>query len=98
MGSSGRLETTSEKEPLSYSGLLRTRALEDSKEGLTILFHAVQPSATFGMPNDRPLGDFPRYANYYDIDTAKVQVKLKRVQNFLRDHGAAMTEMGMLSP
>ena len=74
------------------------RALEDSKKGREILFYAVQPSNAFGKLNDRPLGNFPRYGNFNDIDKAEVQQKLKRAQTFLRNHGEAMTETGMLSP
>ena len=97
-GPSGRLKTTANSQPLSYSGLLRMRALEDSKKGREILFYAVQPSNAFGKLNDRPLGNFPRYGNFNDIDKAEVQQKLKRAQTFLRNHGEAMTETGMLSP
>lgn len=97
-GASGSLEITSEKRPMSYSGLLRKRALEDSKKGRELLFYMVQPSNAFGKLNDRPLGGFPAYRNHYDIDTAEVQAKLQRAQAFLRNYGEAMVEAELLSP
>ena len=95
---SGRLEVTSEKQPLSYAGLLRTGALDDSDKGLKKLFYMAQSSDAFGKLNDRPQGEFPVYKSEFDIKRADVRSKVKRTQAFLRDHGEAMVAAGLLSP
>ena len=97
-GSSGSLQFTSEKQPMSYAGLLRTRALVDSTKGRELLFSIAQPLNALGKLNDRPLGGFPPNRNHYDIDNAEVREKLKRAQAFLRNYGEAMVEAGLLSP
>lgn len=96
--SSSQLTMTAEKQPISYTGLLRMGALEDTEKGMTTLFHMAQPNNGFGKLNDRPLGDFPHNRTYSDINNAEVRTKLKRVQTFLRVHGEAMADAGLLSP
>ena len=92
-----RLQRTSQSRPISYSTLLSLGALDDNKPAKKKLFHLVQPKATFGPPNDRPLGDFPEYRNHYDFDNAVNQQQITRAQNFLRKHGEAMVAEGLLS-
>ncbi len=94
----GDLEITSKKQALSYSGLLRIRALEDSDKGLRVLFVMAQSYDGYRKFNDRPQGDFPVNSSFQDIDKAENRVKLKAAQSFLRKHGEAMVEAGLLSP
>lgn len=94
----GDLEITSKRQALSYSGLLRIRALEDSDKGLRVLFVMAQSYDGYRKFNDRPQGDFPVNSSFQDIDKAENRVKLKAAQSFLRKHGEAMVETGLLSP
>lgn len=95
---SGKLEVTSDKQPLSYAGLLRTGALEESDEGLEKLFRMAQTFDGYSKFNDRPQGAFPTLRDHQDIKKADVRAKLKRAQTFLLEHGEAMVEAGLLSP
>lgn len=92
-----RMQRTSERQAISYSSLLSAGTLEDSKTARKKLFHLVQPTATFGPPNDRTLGEFPAYRNHYDFDNATNQAKIQRAQSFLRKYGEAMVSEGLLS-
>jgi hypothetical protein len=95
---SGNLEITSTKEALSYSGLLRIRALEDSDKGMSVLFILAQSFDGNSKFNDRPQGDFPVHSNFSDINKADIRLKIRTTQSFLREHGEAMVEAGLLSP
>lgn len=92
------LVVTSNSEPMSFSGLIRVRALEDSQKGLEILFFLADSENAFGRNNDRPFGTFPNYSSEFDIQKPEILNSLKTVQEFLRQHGEAMVEAKLLSP
>ncbi|MBI1310075.1 hypothetical protein GC176_02120 [bacterium] len=97
ISSTTRFETSADKEPLSYSGLLRRGVLEDSARGIEGLFYLVQPHDAFGNNNDRPLGEFPEYKSFNDIENATTREKVKQAQAFIRLYGNAMVKTGLLS-
>jgi len=96
IGLTGRLETTADKQPLSYSGLLRRGVLENSDRGIEGLFKLVQPARVAGQ-NDRPMGAFPEYNAVHHIKNAITREKVKQAQAFIRLHGNAMVKTGLLS-
>ena len=85
-------------QPISYSGLLRTGALENDAEGLDKFLLCAGRDCVEGR-NDRPVGSFPRPNNWV-IDTQNPQniQEVKAVQEFLRRHGEAMVEAKLLAP
>lgn len=91
-----RLETTAEKQPLSYTGLLRKGVLENTDRGIEDLFYLVQPFDAGGQ-NDRSMGAFPEYNAENSIKDASTREKVKQAQAFVRLHGAAMVRTGLLS-
>lgn len=85
-------------QPISYSGLLRTGALDNDAEGLDKFLLCAGRDCVEGR-NDRPVGSFPRPNNWM-IDTQNPQniQEVKAVQEFLRRHGEAMVEAKLLAP
>ncbi len=98
LDASSRLVPTADSLPLSYSGLLRSGALEDTKKGLEALFRIGQQKDGFGATNDRSLGAFPELTSEFDIGKPDIVKKLKQAQSFLRTYGEAMVEAKLLSP
>ncbi|MFM9962576.1 MAG: hypothetical protein ACKV2Q_15295 [Planctomycetaceae bacterium] len=85
-------------QPVSYSALLRTGALEDDVEGLRFFLMSAGGDLLEGR-NDRPLGSFPRF-NSWVIDANKPESirELKAIRDFLHRHGEAMVEGKLLAP
>lgn len=96
ISSANRLDTTADKEPLSYTGLLRKGVLENTDRGIEDLFYLVQPAAAAGR-NDRPMGAFPEYNAVNSIENATTREKVKQAQAFIRLHGNAMVKTGLLA-
>ena len=92
------LVVTSNSEPMSFSQMIRVRALEESDKGIEILFRLGDHDSTNASKNDRPAGTFPDYTSEYDIKRPEIIETLKTVQQFLRQHGEAMVEAKLLSP
>lgn len=85
-------------QPISYSGLLRTGALNNDAEGLDNFLLCAGRDCVEGR-NDRPVGAFPRPDNWM-INSQNPQniQEVKAVQEFLRRHGEAMVEAKLLAP
>lgn len=86
---------TVESEPVSLGRLGNIGALKPTMKGLESLY-------TFGARsdagiNDRPPGAFPEYAAN-GLSKAHILEAVKRAQELLRVHGAALVEQKMLSP
>lgn len=85
-------ERTVTKGPVSFAGLQRIGALDNSTNGLQILH------MTVGSPqNDRDLGAFPQHHTAND-HWSKYQETLQRVQELLTKYGEVMVEKKMLAP
>lgn len=88
--------TTVDAMPVSYSKLVDRGALEDTMEGLELLF-IFGGGKNRGVNNDRPLGAFPKYSAG-QLNKPEVLNAVKRAQQLLREHGKALVEAHRLSP
>ena len=86
---------TTEKAPVSYSGLKRIGALQPTIKGLQDLMVCGSMMAP-GSSGERPLGSFPDYDKY--LTSPKNLAAVKRAQELLRTHGQTLVEERLLSP
>lgn len=87
--------TTTEKAPVSFSGLKRVGALQPTIKGLQDLMVCGSMMAP-GSSGERPLGSFPDYDKY--LTSPKNLAAVKRAQELLRTHGQTLVEERLLSP
>lgn len=86
--------TTTEKAPVSLSGLERVGALQQTMKGLQNLMNCGLKAS--GSSQERPFGSFPGDDNRLTLP--KTIAVLKRAQALLRIHGRALVEERLLSP
>jgi nitrogen fixation-related uncharacterized protein len=86
---------TTEKAPVSLSGLKRVGALQPTMKGLQHLMVCGSVKAP-GPSGERPLGSFPDYDKY--LTSPKNLAAVKRAQELLRTHGQTLVEERLLSP
>lgn len=93
------IETTIDKNPVSFSRLQQHGHLERTKDGVLSLYKF---GGSFFRKstnrNDRPLGTFPDYEGDYLIGQGHIVEPVKRAQVLLKQHGQALVDQGMLLP
>lgn len=86
---------TTEKAPVSLSGLKRVGALQPTMKGLQNLMVCGSMMAP-GPSGERPPGSFPDYDKY--LTSPENLAAVKRAQELLRTHGQTLVEERLLSP
>ena len=83
----------SEQQPISYSRLESSGALDNSINGVRSMLYIGRPAYGTKPYGARPMGSFPQ-----DIKSTANMEKVKRAQSLIRKHSVFLIESGLLSP
>ena len=83
----------SEQQPISYSRLESSGALDNSINGVRSMLYIGRPAYGTKQYGSRPLGSFPQ-----DIKSTANMEKVKRAQSLIRKHSVYLIESGLLNP